>query len=324
MTRLAPSTLPSTKRATAPFAKQANFMVGSRSGGFIFSAPRLATASVRHARFVGSNEGRYKPLMMGTIRQLTRQFHRALLFVGPGEPTPLSGQKGLRMHVLLAQDDKSLLNALTQGLERNGIEVDLAGDSDEAIYKIKNNPTYDAVIVDFTYAPIDTVSLIEKWRTAGIQATILVLSANDTAVYKTLVLNSGADAYLSKPFQLEELLARLRALTRRNNPTQGRVVRVDDLEIDPSSRTVKRAGNLIHLTHREFDVLAFLASHIGKVVTRTMIREHLYKDYDPDTSNVVDVYVRYLRKKIDQGYDKPLILTQWGQGYMLHLDDEKT
>jgi DNA-binding response OmpR family regulator len=228
------------------------------------------------------------------------------------------------MHVLLAQDDKSLLNALTQGLERNGIEVDLAGDSDEASYKIKNNPTYDAVIVDFTYAPIDTVSLIEKWRTAGIQATILVLSANDTSAHKAYALNMGADAFLSKPIQLEEFLARLRALARRSNSTKGHVVRVDDLEIDPLSRTVKRAGDLIHLTHREFDVLALLASHQGKVVTRAKIRAHLYKEYASDTSNVVDVYIRFLRKKIDQGYDKPLILTQWGQGYMLRLDDEKT
>src|SRR6516165_10218021 len=169
---------------------------------------------------------------------------------------------------------------------------------------------------------VDGLSLLQKWRRAGVSTHVLVLTARGTIDDKVKGLDLGADDYLTKPFQWEELLARLRALVRRGHQVKDPVLRVHDLEIDTAARTVKRAGQPIHLTPREFALLEFLAFHRGKVVSRSMIWEHLYDEHDENTSNVVDVYIRYLRNKIDKGFEPALIMTRWGEGYLLRDDKD--
>ncbi len=225
------------------------------------------------------------------------------------------------MRVLLVEDHKPLSRALRRGLEEESFAVDIAEDGDEADYKARG-AGYDVIILDLMLPKTDGLTLLQRWRKDGVKTHVLVLTAKDTTDDKVKGLDLGADDYLTKPFQLEELLARLRALVRRSTQVKNPVLRVHDLEIDTAARTVKRNGHMIHLTPREYALLQFLAYHCGKVVTRTMIWEHLYDEYDENTSNVVDVYIRYLRTKIDKGYDKPLILTRWGEGYMLRGEED--
>jgi DNA-binding response OmpR family regulator len=221
----------------------------------------------------------------------------------------------------LVEDHKPLSRALKRGLEEESFAVDIAEDGEEADYKARSSE-YDIVVLDLMLPKVDGLTLLQRWRKEGLKTHILVLTAKDTTEDKVKGLDFGADDYLTKPFQLEELLARLRALIRRSTQVKNPVLRVHDLEIDTAARTVKRGGRMIHLTPREYALLQFLAYHCGKVVSRTMIWEHLYDEYDENTSNVVDVYIRYLRTKIDKGYDKPLILTRWGEGYMLRGEED--
>jgi len=224
------------------------------------------------------------------------------------------------VRVLFIEDHKPLVRALKQGLEEEGFAVDTAYDGEEGNYKAET-ANYDVIILDLMLPKEDGLSLLQRWRRAGMKTHVLVLTARGSIEDKVKGLDLGADDYLTKPFQLEELLARLRALIRRDHQVKDPVLRIHDLEIDTASKTVKRAGQAIHLTPREFALLQFLAYHRGRVVTRSMIWEHLYDEHDENTSNVVDVYIRYLRTKIDKGFDPPLILTRWGEGYMLRGDD---
>jgi len=226
------------------------------------------------------------------------------------------------VRVLLVEDHKPLARSLKRGLEEEGFAVDVAEDGEEADYKGRTG-SYDIIVLDLMLPKKDGLSLLKDWRKAGLNTHVLVLTAKDATEDKISGLDLGADDYLTKPFQLEELMARLRALLRRSHQIKDPMIRVFDLEIDTAARSVKRAGQTIHLTPREFALLQFLAYHRGKVVTRTMIWEHLYDEYDENTSNVVDVYIRYLRTKIDKGFDPPLILTRWGEEYMLRAPDDK-
>ncbi|MCC6419129.1 MAG: response regulator transcription factor [Gemmataceae bacterium] len=224
------------------------------------------------------------------------------------------------MRVLLVEDHKPMVRAIKQGLEEEGFAVDVAVDGEEADYKART-ASYDVIILDIMLPKEDGLSLLHKWRRAGMTTHVLLLTARGAVDDKVKGLDSGADDYLTKPFQWEELLARLRALIRRGHQVKDPVLRVHDLELDTAARTVKRAGKSIRLTPKEYALLQFLAFHRGKVVTRSMIWEHLYDEHDENTSNVVDVYIRYLRGKIDNGFNPPLILTRWGEGYMLRGDE---
>ena len=223
------------------------------------------------------------------------------------------------MRVLLVEDHKPLARSLKKGLEEEGFAVDLALDGEEAAYKARA-AEYDGIILDLMLPKVDGLTLLRRWRQDGLQAHVLILTARGTTEDKVRGLDSGADDYLVKPFKLEELFARLRALFRRRHQVKDPVLRIHDLEIDTVGRSVKRAGRSIYLTPREYNLLQFLAFHRGKVVSRSMIWEHLYDEHDESTSNVVDVYIRYLRNKIDRDFDPPLILTRWGEGYQLRGD----
>ena len=220
------------------------------------------------------------------------------------------------MRVLLVEDHQPLIRVLKQGLEEEGFAVDAACDGQEADYKA-TTAEYDVIILDLMLPKEDGLSLLKRWRKNGLKTHVLVLTAKSSIEDKVKGLDTGADDYLTKPFELEELLARLRALVRRGHQVKDPVLRIHDLEIDTAAHTVRRAGQDIHLTPREYALLEFLAFHRGEVVSRTMIWEHLYNEDDENTSNVVDVYIRYLRNKIDKGFDPPLILTRWGEGYQL-------
>jgi DNA-binding response OmpR family regulator len=226
------------------------------------------------------------------------------------------------MRVLLIEDHKPLVRALKQGLEEEGFAVDSAEDGQEGDLKART-AEYDVIILDLMLPKEDGLSLLQRWRRLGLKTHVLVLTARGSIEDKVKGLDQGADDYLTKPFELEELLARLRALIRRGHQVKDPILRIHDLEIDTSGRAVKRGGQSIHLTPREYALLEFLAFHQGKVVTRSMIWEHLYDERDENTSNVVDVYIRYLRNKIDKGFDLPLILTRWGEGYLLRGDDRR-
>jgi DNA-binding response OmpR family regulator len=224
------------------------------------------------------------------------------------------------VRILLVEDNKHLARALRQGLEEEGFAVDAAEDGDEADHKARAT-NYDAVVLDLMLPKKDGLTLLKGWRGSGMKTHVIVLTARGALEDKVKGLDTGADDYLTKPFELEELLARLRALIRRGHQVKDPVLKVHDLSIDTASRTVKRAGKAIHLTPKEYALLQFLAFHAGKVVSRSMIWEHLWDEHDESVSNVVDVYIRYLRNKIDKDFSPPLILTRWGEGYMLRGEE---
>jgi DNA-binding response OmpR family regulator len=226
------------------------------------------------------------------------------------------------MRILVVEDHRPLARTLKQGLEEEGFAVDVAHDGNEADFKAMT-ASYDVIILDIMLPGRDGLTLLQQWRRKGMQAHVLLLTARDTTDDKVRGLDAGADDYLTKPFRIEELLARLRALIRRAHQVKDPVLRIYDLEIDTAAKTVRRAGKAIHLTPREYALLHFLALHCGKVVSRSMIWEHLYDEHDENTSNVVDVYIRYLRNKIDKDFSPPLILTRWGEGYMLRGEEEE-
>src|SRR5947209_2589820 len=220
------------------------------------------------------------------------------------------------MRVLLVEDDPRIANFVAKGLREQAYAVDLAASGEDALYQASIN-IYDLAILDVMIPAPDGFEVCRRLRQSGLRFPILMLTARDATDDRVQGLDTGADDYLTKPFEFEELLARLRALVRRGHQVKDPVLRVHDLEIDTAAHAVRRAGRSIALTPREYSLLEFLAFHPGQVVSRSMIWEHLYDEHDDNTSNVVDVYIRYLRNKIDKGFDPPLILTRWGEGYML-------
>ncbi len=218
------------------------------------------------------------------------------------------------MRVLLVEGDEAREAGLYQGLQEANLIVDRSANRAEADSRARQS-AYDVILLDLTLAGGDALGLLKRWRRNGLKSHVLGLTGPDGGKERVRCLDSGGDDCLSGPINLQEVVARLRALVRRKYQVKDPVIRVCDLEVDTPSRAVKRGGQEVTLTPREYSLLEFLAFHRGKVATRSMIREHLYGGRGD--SNVVDVYIRYLRNKIDRGFHPPLILTRWGEGYML-------
>jgi DNA-binding response OmpR family regulator len=225
------------------------------------------------------------------------------------------------MRILLIEDQPDLASVVKQGLEEHGYNVDSASDGEEGLYMADNYPA-DVIVLDIMLPKMDGLTLLGRIRKNGNKVPVLLLTAKDALSDKIKGLDTGADDYLTKPFQFEELLARIRALLRRKSEGKEAVIRIGDLEIDTSSRTVRRGGQTVQLSAREFSILQYLAYHHSRVVTRTQLVEHIYPEGFEWDSNIVDVYINHLRNKIDKGFSRKLIHTVRGTGYRLQFDPE--
>jgi DNA-binding response OmpR family regulator len=221
------------------------------------------------------------------------------------------------MRILVVEDEHKIANALKQGLVQENYAVDVEYDSDGGLGSALNE-TYDVMIIDrMLPGAADGVEICRQVREAGIHTPILLLTAKDQVKDRVEGLNAGADDYLIKPFSFEELLARLRALLRRPQETQGNVIKVDDLTLDTISYEVKRRGQAIELSAKEFALLEYMMRNTGRVLSKDNIISHVW-DFDADVlPNTVEVYIGYLRNKIDRPFSTRLLHTNRGFGYIL-------
>ena len=220
------------------------------------------------------------------------------------------------MKILIVEDEKNLVKILKKGLEENSFIVDSSLDGEEGLYMAETF-SYDAIILDIMLPKVDGITILNKLRERKIDVPVLLLTARVEIEDKVKGLNLGADDYIVKPFEFSELLARLRAIIRRNKGKASPSIIIDDLIIDINSRTVKRSDKEIKLSAKEYKILEYLALNKGRIVSRTEFTEHIYDmDFDLD-SNVIDVYINYLRNKIDKDNSKKLIHTIRGAGYIL-------
>lgn len=223
------------------------------------------------------------------------------------------------MRVLVVEDQSSLANYVRQALEEQNYAVDLAGTGREAL-DWAQMVDYEIIVLDIMLPEIDGINVCRQLRSRGNQAAILMLTARDTVDDRVLGLDAGADDYLVKPFQIKELLARVRALSRRHT-AQSSILKVADLSLDTRTRVVMRGDMLIKLTSKEHAILECLMRDPGSVVTRTEIAESVWNYDSFSQSNVVDVYIRNLRRKIDDPFGLKLIHTVRGAGYRLSDED---
>ena len=220
------------------------------------------------------------------------------------------------MRLLVVEDHPSLARSIAAGLRDEGYAVDLTFDGEEGQHLAETNP-YDAIVLDMMLPKRDGWSILSALRRNNVKTPVICLTAQDGVEDRVRGLDHGADDYLTKPFAFEELVARLRALVRRSHAETSSVIAVGDLEIDLARKVARRGEKSIELSAREFALLQYLAHRHDEVVSRTDIWEHIYDQHDEVSSNVVDVYIGYLRSKIDKDFPTKLIQTRRGQGYML-------
>ena len=225
------------------------------------------------------------------------------------------------MRILLVEDDARMASFIRRGLREENYTVDLAKDGDEGLYLAEVNP-YDLVILDLLLPKKSGFEVLRTLRTDRRQVPILILTAKDKPSDKAAGLDAGADDYLVKPFSFEEFLARIRALLRRRGELQGSVLRAANLEMDTLRRRVTRGGKELSLTAKEYEMLEFFLRHPNRVINRALLAEHVWQ-HDFDTfSNVIDVLMGRLRRKIDEGFEPKLMQTVRGSGYRLKAPEE--
>lgn len=225
------------------------------------------------------------------------------------------------MRILIVEDDQSLHRIIKRRLSEEGYAVDGCFDGEDALYYMESQ-AYDCVILDWMLPKKDGVILLREFRDKGYLTPVLMLTAKDSITDRVEGLDAGADDYLTKPFAYDELSARVRALLRRNTESKSNKLQLADLTMDLSMHRVMRDHQEINLTAREYALLEYFLRNQGQVLTRSQIADHVWNyDFDYD-SNVVDVYVRYLRNKIDKGFAYPLLHTVRGYGYVLKDENE--
>jgi len=223
------------------------------------------------------------------------------------------------MRILVIEDEVKMAGLLRRGLVEEGYAVDVASTGMDGLWASAENP-YDAIVLDLMLPDMGGLEICRELRRKGRWMPVLMLTARDAIPDRVAGLDAGADDYLTKPFAFSELFARVRALVRRGPSERPSVLRVGDLELDPAARTVARQGTPIDLTAKEFALLELLMRRAGEVLTRTRILEHAWDfAYDGD-SNVVDVYIRYLREKVDRPFGRESIETVRGSGYRLQAE----
>ncbi len=220
------------------------------------------------------------------------------------------------MRILVVEDDRKVSGFLKKGLKEEHYAVDVCIRGDEALYMAQVNP-YDVIILDVMLPGQDGFAVCRDMRKEGVLTPVLMLTAKDTVEDRVAGLTEGADDYLTKPFSFEELLARIRALLRRSQDYKTDILKVGDLELDPVRRLVTRGERKINLTGREYALLEYLMRNRGRIVTPSMILEHVWDMNYAGASNIVNVYISHLRTKVDKGQETPLIQTHRGHGYSI-------
>jgi DNA-binding response OmpR family regulator len=221
------------------------------------------------------------------------------------------------MRVLVVEDERKVASFIRQGLQEEGYAVELAGDGDSALDLVLTGPPYDLIVLDVMLPRRDGFGVVRAMRERGVQTPVLLLTARDSVTDRVAGLDLGADDYLTKPFAFDEFLARVRALLRRGHGQRAPVLRVGNLTLDPATRKVARGDRRLDLTTREYTLLECFMRSVGRVLTRPQLAERVWGlDFDPG-SNVVDVYVGYLRRKIDGAGEPRLLHTVRGAGYVM-------
>ncbi len=232
----------------------------------------------------------------------------------------MSVEGRIEMKILLIEDDRKLAGYLKKGLTEEQYAVDVYHDGINGVY-CASELEYDLIILDILLPGKNGMTVCKEVRAKGILTPIIMLTAKDTVEDKIQGLNIGADDYLAKPFSFDELLARIRALLRRSQQSKTQTITVADLELDPVSHNVTRAGKKMTLTGKEYALLEYLMRNAGRVVTETNIIDHVWDTQAETFTNVVSVYIHYLRNKVDKGFETKLIHTVRSLGYVMREDD---